>query len=115
MGDAADVEQELLSGPANNELWLRPDNANFPALTILVLGAVAAIHYFPADRHPGFQSVGKLNMTDAKGTITFRPSGTGEPVEIAIEAVISKASAVLVAKEFSNGYMLPACIEWLEL
>jgi hypothetical protein len=95
MGDAADVEQELLSGPANNELWLRPDNANFPALTILVLGAVAAIHYFPADRHPGFQSVGKL--------------------KIAIEAVISKASAVLVAKEFSNGYMLPACIEWLEL
>ena len=82
-----------------------------PKLVIHTNADLAYVHYFPAERHPGFQAVGGGN---ADGKVTFWQEGQGEfCMPSAVVVTIEKAYAA--AADFFNSRSLPGCVEWTEL
>jgi len=54
-----------------NSFWLSHGTEEFPAINIMVNGDLAYVHYFPADRHPGYASVGNLPHLSRGGITNF--------------------------------------------
>jgi hypothetical protein len=98
-----------------NEFWMRHDESLFPGLAICVKGDLAAIHYFPAEGHPGFQSIGNIQTLPVDGVTYFATGSRTDPIEIQNSAVVESYVAVLTAVEFLTSTKLPQSIEWLEL
>lgn len=111
--NASELERvlEVRYGPNANEFFLS-DTERYPLLGILVIGDIAAIHYFPAEGHPGFLSVGDESNV---GTVVFRTNTPDEELELAAACAIPIAQASQCAKEFLTASSLPSCIKWLEL
>jgi hypothetical protein len=82
-----------------------------PTLAIHMNGDAAYLHFFPTDRHPGFQAVGDK---DAKGNVTFTQEGEVD-FSMPRTVVVSIARAYEAAAQFFERPSLPSCIEWTEL
>jgi hypothetical protein len=110
----ADIEKALGKRHAgHNEFWLSHGAELHPAMSILVNGDLASIHYFPTERNPGFASVGGLQNVEPTEVVFF--VSPTEKIWVDSGAVISFADAVRAAREFSISATMPKCIEWLEL
>jgi hypothetical protein len=102
---------QLLQSTRNGdfgEFWLGSET--FPALAIHINGNFAYLHFFPADRHPGFQPVGDAEGEDVK----FQQEGQGE-FSMPRAFVVSVEQAYQAAAEFFTASHLPGCIKWTEL
>ncbi|HXA70012.1 MAG TPA: hypothetical protein VNW24_06160 [Stellaceae bacterium] len=100
-----------------NEFWLRADKSDHPALSIMVKGDLAAIHYFPKEGHAGHVSIGgKMNL-DAKKMTKFSIGSLdpGATIHVPNHLIVSFSEALEVAKEFFRSQELPRSIEWFEL
>ena len=82
-----------------------------PLLVVHTNADLAYLHYFPAERHPGFQAVGGR---DGGGEVTFWQEGQGQfCMPSAVVVTVEKAYAA--AAQFFNSGTLPSCVEWTEL
>ena len=96
------------------EFWLSHEDDNHPAISILVNGDLASLHYFPAEHESGFRSVGKIESLKPGEMSIFFVSKT-EEIYVINDSVVLFSAALTVAKEFFNFKKLPASIEWFEL
>lgn len=94
-----------------DEIWLTGPT-NFPNLVVAIGPPGAALHYFPEDGHPGWQSVG---TPDAPGSVEFRTNTPEEKNEIAASAVVSTDMAARAMEQFLEDASLPDCVSWHEL
>lgn len=112
--ESFDQLQQLLRNSRNGdfgEFWLGEKNGTFPALAIHTHGNLAYVHFFPADRHPGFQSIGEVNSGDE---VIFKQAGQGE-FSMPRAFVVAIEQAYEAAAEFFTTLQLPSCIQWTEL
>jgi len=108
---ALDEVLELRYGAASaDEYQLLPDE--FPSLSILVRGELAAMYFWPYEGHPGWASQGSVVKTD----VVFFIGGPDEnATEIAAEVVVPFEEARRAAHEFLRLGTMPPSMEWLEL
>lgn len=113
VGDDAVLDEILAAryGDGGNEFWLSWSE-RYPLLSIMVRGAVACLHYFPNQYHPGFISVG---VGQARGAVTFFTNTPTEEIEVAGDSVVPFRLAEKAAHEFLHSMALPTSIQWLEL
>jgi hypothetical protein len=98
-----------------NSFWLSHENRRHPALTLLVKGNLAGLHYFPEESHPGFVPAGNTaGLKSGEMTIFYMDKG-GEEMQIVNDAIVPFSSALAVAKEFFGSEALPKSIRWTEL
>jgi hypothetical protein len=103
-------------GKGLNAFWLSHESQEYPTLSILVKGDLAALHYIPTEHEAGFRSVGKMPSLDPRGTTSFSISeNAADDVEELNDAVLPFSVALSVAKDFFASNELPAGVEWLEL
>ena len=98
------------------EFWLAQHAGDYPCLVIQTSAGFANIHYFPADRHPGFRYVSPSAL-DADGSTLFRYVGCDPEagIDVPNEFVTGVDEAVTVALQFlRNPAELPGG-EWFEL
>src|SRR5262245_11255891 len=94
---------------AFGEFWLGEPHG--PSLAIHINGELAYLHYFPAERHPGFQAVGEQT---ANGMVFFTQEGdAGFSMPRAV--VVSVERAYQAATDFFQSLGLPGSLEWAEL
>ena len=99
-----------------NAFWLSHENQEYPTLSILVKGDLAALHYIPAESEAGFRSVGKMPGLEPRGTTSFSISeNPADDVEELNDSVLPFSVALSVANEFFACNKLPVAVEWLEL
>jgi len=108
-----DIEAALAKryGADANEFWLTNENKKFPALAIMAKNALASLHYFPEEDHPGFISVG-TNATS--GFSIFFINGAEEQ-EVPNDSIVPFSTALKVSKEFLISSDLPKSVDWMEL
>jgi hypothetical protein len=114
--DVNELERALRSrhGDANS-FWLSHGEETKPALSILVRGDLAYLHYFPNDSHPGFASIGTVRELKPDHTTTFFLDTPDQEQEIMNNSIVSFSEAVQAAKAFFISKDLPAAIRWVEL
>jgi hypothetical protein len=95
-----------------NHFWLAHDDKQFPVLSFLVTGDVAALHYIPADREAGWRSVGTRGDGLTRFAISQHPA---DDVFILNEALVPFSAAVEAAKEFLLSDQRPTSVDWFEL
>jgi hypothetical protein len=112
----AEIESALSNryGKGANEFWLSHSDGRFPAMSILVKGDIAALHYFPEDQNPGMTSVGKGDL-ESNGTTIFYINSEKEKQEIPNGMIVPFSLALKAAMEFSSNKEPPRCIKWLSL
>ena len=91
------------------EFWL--GGQGFPAMAIHIHGDLAYLHFFPADKHPGFQPIGNLGPGN---DITFKQKGQGD-FSVPRTFVVTIGQAYQAAAEFFTTLQRPGCIQWTEL
>jgi len=97
-----------------NAFWLSHGSKKHPAISILVKGDLAYVHYFPNEDHPGLASVAELPVPRPHETSIFFVS-PNEKVWILNGAVVPFSDALKAAQEFSVSRTLPKCIRWNSL
>jgi len=111
--------ESLLSkryGNGANAFWLFGSTEKYPAMSILVKGDLATLHYFPRARHPGYRSIGlaaELGL-DPEGMSVFY-ANEGEEQEIVNDSIVPFPHALAAAREFLASGRLPEALEWFEL
>lgn len=108
---ALDKVLDLRYGNRANE-YLICGKDRYPLLCVQVRGAVACLHFFPEEGHPGFLSVGE---GAAAGLETFYTNTPTEEIEVAADAVVSFDQAREAAREFFRSHVIPRSIRWVEL
>jgi hypothetical protein len=100
-----------------NEFWLRADKSDHPALSIIVKGNLAAVHYFAKEGHAGHVSIGgKMNLDPKKMTkFAIGSLDSGDTIHVPNHLIVPFSEALDVAKEFFHSQELPHSIEWFEL
>jgi hypothetical protein len=99
-----------------NAFWLSREGQEYPTLSILVNGNLAALHYIPTEHEAGYRSVGGMPGLEPGGTTSFSLSECpADDVGELNESVLSFSVALSVAKEFFASNELPTAIEWLDL
>jgi hypothetical protein len=83
----------------------------YPAMLIHINGSLAYLHFFTADKHPGFQAIGDIT---AHEEVTFRQEGHGD-FSMPRAVVVTADKAYQAAAEFFASRRLPGCAEWMEL
>ncbi|SRR6266481_2799702 len=101
-------------GEGVNEFWLSHEKNN-PALSIMVNGQLATMHYFTKERHPGFRSIGKVEGLERGGMSTFFTQTPHQKQPVLNDAVVPFSVALRAACEFLHSKQLPGSLEWLEL
>lgn len=91
-----------------DDIWISGVD-EFPALTLLVNGNYACVHYFINDTGDVWQSVGDCNQD-----IIFK-TGDGNPEFAPIGATISLEKAIECMRLFFDNLQKPDCIQWREL
>ena len=111
--DSAELEAvlQLRYGDGFNEFWVS-GALRFPYIVIAVGPEGAALHFFPADEHPGFRSVGDRSKS---GSAWFRTNTPQEKLAIAASSIISFELASAVACQFMRSHARPDLVEWEEL
>lgn len=94
-----------------NEYWLCGEG-RYPLLAILVRGAVACLHFFPAEGHPGFVSVGDGAPGGKRVFYTNTPT---EEIEVDSSAVVPFDQARQAAHAFFRSRVIPGSVHWDEL
>jgi hypothetical protein len=94
-----------------NEFWIAGPE-RFPALTVLVRGAQANVHYFPRENHPGFISE---NGTSSRWKVTFYTGSPTQEIQVGAEFVVTLHEATKAALEFFESGSLPPSLRWTEL
>src|SRR5215469_4733343 len=114
--NSEEIEMALAKryGEGVNEFWLSHSDSRYPAMSILVKGDIAALHYFPNDQNPPMISVGKGGLTSG-GTTIFYINNEEEKQEIPNDMIVSFSEALAAAKEFAAEKQPPRCIEWFAL
>jgi hypothetical protein len=97
-----------------NAFWLSHGSDKFPVISILAKNGLAALHYFPKDRHPGFRSCGHVLDSRKSMFMKFHAS-PHEEQDVLSASVVSADAALEAAKEFSKDTSLPRSIVWFEL
>jgi hypothetical protein len=85
-------------------------------LAIRVTGALADVHYFPNEDHPGFRCLGGDGLPDGGTTTLVFPGcdpATGE--ETPNEFVVSFETARRIAREFFYSRQMSPGFSWFEL
>jgi hypothetical protein len=100
-----------------NDFLLTPDSSDYPRLSIMVKGDLAAIHYFPKDGHAGHVALGgKMNLDPKKMTrFSIGRLDAGDTIHVPNHLIVSFSEALEVAKEFFHSQELPRSIKWFEL
>jgi len=98
-----------------NSFWLTRDHDKKPAISILVRGDLACLHYFPSESHPGFVSVSSVQNPQGSGATLFFMDSPEQQQEILNKYVVPFSEALQTAREFFVRKELPSCIEWTEL
>ena len=114
-GDAIDAAMAPRLGAGMNAFWLSRGDSGFPALSVLVNNALATLHYFPFERHPGFRSLGSLPDLNPDGHTIFVLAHRHDEQPSPNKFVVSAADALRAAKEFAGSPELPKSLNWLEL
>ena len=110
MSSLDELHQLLLSRDGDfSEFWL--GGRKFPALAIHTRGDLAYLHFFSAERHPGFQAVGDVGSGE---DVTFKQKGHGD-FSMPRAFVVSIEQAYRAAAEFFTSLRLPSCVRWTEL
>jgi hypothetical protein len=102
-------------GNGVNEFWLSHGNDRYPAISLLVKGDLAALHYLRNETGAGFRSAGNLANLAAGATTTFWISAGGETIDVLNDAVMPFSVALAAAQEFLISRELPRSVEWFEL
>ncbi len=112
-----DIEAALRKrhGGERNGFWLFHGPDKFPAMSIMVVGDLAYLLYFPNDEHPGFASTDAVPGLSPGGVTTFYPDDSNETFEIFNDSIVRFADALKVAQEFAISPALPKSIQWYEL
>jgi hypothetical protein len=112
----ADLEAALSKrhGVGINSFWLADGAGMFPAITIVVKGDLAHIHYFPNADHPGFGSVAEFPGPRPDETSIFFISAN-ERIWVSNDETISFSDALKAAQEFAISKTMPKCIRWRSL
>lgn len=92
-----------------NEFWISGEE-KFPVLVVSVRDQIAAVHFFPEDRNPGFQSRGDR----APGGVVSLQT-IGEEIQVTSDAIVPFEDARRATHEFVDTLMLPTTIRWFEL
>jgi len=98
-----------------NSFWLSHEDKRHPALTLLVKGNLAGLHYFPEESHPGFVPAGNIAGLKSGEMTVFCMDKGGEEIQVVNDAIVPFSSALVVAKEFFSSQALPKSIRWTEL
>jgi hypothetical protein len=120
IGEVADAGELAIvlkrrHGNDANEFWLSHGNDRYPAISLLVNGDLAALHYFPKEGHPGFRSAGNVAGLKPEEMTTFWISAGGETIDVLNDAVMPFAVALAAAMQFLTSDELPQSVEWFEL
>ncbi len=95
---------------------LSHDNREHPALFLHVNGKLAYLHFFPAEKHPGYQP---RNMTpeNCPAEVHFLQTTCDEASSIDMPdyTIVSDEIAYYAAIEFFHSAALPPSVEWFEL
>jgi len=96
-----------------NDFLLTADSSDYPRLSILVKGDLAAIHYFPKDGHAGHVALGgKMNLDPKKMTKFYIGHlDAGDTIHVPSRLIVPFSEALKVAKEFFHSQELPRSIE----
>ena len=118
-GGAAEVTDRsaldsLLSARYGNDVneYLLGGEETYPYLMILVRGSVAYLHFFPAEGHAGFQSLGDGG---AAGTEAFYTNKPTEPIWVPADAVVPFEQAREAAHEYLHSGLIPSSVRWRAL
>jgi hypothetical protein len=118
LNDAAGLEDALAwrDSLGGAEFWLAHGDGKYPALAVRVSGAVADLHFFPEDRHPGFRCLGGEGLSPGGATkFVFEGcdprSGEATPNEF----VVPFATACSIAREFMQSGQKSSSVSWIEL
>jgi hypothetical protein len=113
------------------EFWL--GGQGFPAMAIHIHGDLAYLHFFPADKHPGFQPIGNLGPQNTARSPRFRVPGfqsignLGQGNDVTFKQkgqedfsvprtfIVTIGQAYQAAAEFFTTLQRPGCIQWTEL
>ncbi len=98
-----------------NAFTFGADPGGYPWMMFLACGELAYVHYFPAESHAGFHSLGHLADLDEDGLTLFRMETPEQVTEVCNYQIISSADAVAAAVQFFETGTQPACLEWEEL
>jgi hypothetical protein len=101
-------------GRGINSFRLWHGTEEYPAMSIMVKGDIAYVHYFPKHRHAGYASVAKTLGPRSNETSIFFLYPT-EKVWVLNSALIPFLDAVKVAQEFATSTAMPKCIQWNSL
>ena len=112
-----DIERALAKryGEDVNEFWLSHAEGKFPAISILVKGDIAVLHYFPKDQSPGMTSIGEGVNLEAEGATIFCINAVDEEQQIPNRMAVHFSLALIAAKQFFVSKEPPSCINWLAL
>ncbi|MCB9586525.1 MAG: hypothetical protein H6718_14075 [Polyangiaceae bacterium] len=95
----------------SNHFWLSCEDP-FPSLAVAVRDALASLHYFPEESHPGFICLGNEAI---EGTQTLTIAWPRETIEVENRYVVSWQLALEAAEEFLVTQERPRCLQWFEL
>ena len=99
-----------------NSFWLSHGDEEYPALSLMVKGELAALSYIPKEFDAGFSSVGTLPHLNAGETTTFSISKhRADDVDVSNDAELPFSVALQAAKDFFHSRDLPQSVEWLRL
>jgi hypothetical protein len=106
-----DAVLALRFGDDSNEFWMFGDEP-FPALAVQVKGALACLHFFPKQSHPGFLSMGDGISADPETFFTNTPI---EEIQVPADAVVPFELARRAAMEFLGTHVIPPSVRWNDL
>jgi hypothetical protein len=100
-----------------NDFLLTPDLSDYPRLSIMVKGDLAAIHYFPKDGHAGHVAPGgKLNLDPKKMTkFSIGRLDVSDTIYVPNHLIVSFSEALEAATKFFQSQEMPRSIEWVAL
>jgi Immunity protein Imm1 len=98
-----------------NEFWLSHGDDKYPAISVLVSGDLASLHYFPREGHPGLSSVGKVQGLKSDGSTKFFINDGTEELEVSNDSIVPFSLALKAAHEFAISNSAPRSIQWFEL
>ena len=101
------------------EFWLSIKDDSYPVVSIRVSGALADVHYFPEEGHPGFRALAAPESTQEQEApdVRFRYEGcdpaSGE--DVPGQFVLPFSVALDLAREFYRTGAQPSSAAWFEL
>ena len=99
-----------------NLFFLRPDDTDFPCLSMFVEDELAYVYYLPAEGDAGFSSVGNVFPENDRSDIFYFRSDLGsERAGLNKAGVVHFRDARQAAQEFFTHQNRPEAIDWFEL